>query len=73
MTAACLPVGYLIGRPLRVPVALLCGSLGGVAGLLMVYQNSGYRLMGFKENAREVASIQYRLDTAEPRSVRVAV
>ena len=57
-----LPVGYLIGRPIRGPVMGFMFGMGILAGAMFASQNACYRLMGFRENAKEVESIQYRLD-----------
>lgn len=36
------------------------GTIGIMAGVVFASQNSCYRLMGFRENAREVQTIKYR-------------
>lgn len=50
----------------------LCGTLGCVAGVMFAAQNSAYRLMGFRDNAKEVAEIKERLDGATTPSTTSA-
>ena len=47
--------GYVTGRPLRMPAAATACTIGISAGVLLACQNSFGRLMGYHENAREVA------------------
>lgn len=47
--------GFILGRPARFGMAGLMGSVGLTFGSLVVLQNTRGRLMGFRENAREVA------------------
>merc|ERR1711916_250240 len=65
LAGAMLPVGYLIGRPIRGPVMGFMFVAGSLAGVMFASQNASYRLMGFRENEREVSSLQYRLDRAD--------
>jgi len=38
--SASFPIGYAIGKPIRVPSMWVMGGLGTVAGFLLAYQNS---------------------------------
>lgn len=49
----------------------MAGFLGSIAGIMVASQNSSFRLMGFRENQREVLAIKYRLDTEPPRSMKI--
>jgi hypothetical protein len=37
---ASFPIGYAIGKPIRIPAMWVMGGLGSVAGFLLAYQNS---------------------------------
>ncbi|GMH98333.1 hypothetical protein TrVE_jg12511 [Triparma verrucosa] len=47
--------GYVFGKPVRGPAAAMAGTLGLTAGVLLAYQNSTGRLMGWKENQKEIS------------------
>lgn len=44
------------GHPIRGPASLCAGALGLTAGFIAAYQNSSARLLGYAENAKEVAA-----------------
>jgi hypothetical protein len=46
--------GFLVGRPARFHMAGLMAAVGFTFGSLFVLQNTRGRLMGFRENAREI-------------------
>ncbi|GMH69703.1 hypothetical protein TL16_g05224 [Triparma laevis f. inornata] len=46
--------GYVFGKPVRGPAASMAATLGLTAGVLLAYQNSTGRLMGWKENQKEI-------------------
>jgi len=53
-TAATWGYGYIFGKPLRVPTANTAAALGLTFAGMIALQDSRGRLMGTKENAREV-------------------
>jgi hypothetical protein len=42
------------GAPLRAPTAATAATIGASAAVLMVYQNTSQRLMGLRDNDKEV-------------------
>jgi hypothetical protein len=46
--------GLVIGKPARFHMAGLCAALGFTFGSMVVIQNTRGRLMGFRENTREI-------------------
>lgn len=46
--------GFLVGRPARFHMAGLMAAIGFTFGSLFVLQNTRGRLMGFRENSREL-------------------
>lgn len=46
--------GFLVGRPARFHLAGLMGAIGFTFGSLVVLQNTRGRLMGLRENSREI-------------------
>ncbi|KAK9817746.1 hypothetical protein WJX72_001543 [[Myrmecia] bisecta] len=55
-TGVSLPFGYVTGRSAKmaVPSMYMAGAIGALAGVMLSYQNSSGRLMGFVPNDREV-------------------
>jgi hypothetical protein len=47
--------GFVIGKPARFHMAGLCCAIGFTFGSMVVIQNTRGRLMGFRENTREIA------------------
>ncbi|RLN50303.1 hypothetical protein BBJ29_010053, partial [Phytophthora kernoviae] len=58
ITAVSFPVGYVFGvklhRRVAVPSMWVTGVLGSLGGFLLAYQNSSFRLQGYKANPVEV-------------------
>ena len=46
--------GFLTGKPVRGPAAATAASIGFTFGTFVILQDTRGRLMGYKENAREV-------------------
>jgi hypothetical protein len=59
----------LSGHPIRGPASLCAGALGLTAGFIAAYQNSSARLLGYAENAKEVAAEQKTHQKARAASV----
>jgi hypothetical protein len=57
--------GLVIGKPARFHMAGLCGALGFTFGSMVVIQNTRGRLMGFRENTREI-KMYGEFETAGP-------
>ena len=57
--------GYLLGKPVRGPTAVMCASAGFTFGMFYIMQNVRGRLMGYRENAKEVK--QWGLAPLQPR------
>jgi len=55
VTAASYAFGFATGRPLRRPFASLGATIGLTFGMIVVLQDTRDRLMGYKENSREVS------------------
>jgi hypothetical protein len=47
-------LGYFTGKPMRGPAAATAFTIGATAGVMIAFQNSYGRLMGFRENEREM-------------------
>jgi|EP00979_Chaetoceros_neogracilis_P012880 hypothetical protein len=54
LTSATWGYGYIFGKPYRLPNASTAAALGFTAAGMLILQDSRARLMGFKENQREV-------------------
>lgn len=54
LTVTSYGLGFVLGKPVRVPSALTAASLGLSCGICLGYQNSFQRFMGLRENAAEV-------------------
>jgi len=54
LTSATWGYGYIFGKPYRLPTASTAAALGLTAAGMLILQDSRARLMGFKENSREV-------------------
>jgi len=55
VTVASWGYGFVVGRPARFAMAGLMAGVGFTFGSMVVLQNTRGRLMGFRENRREVA------------------
>ncbi|KAL0592187.1 hypothetical protein ABG067_000294 [Albugo candida] len=62
LTAISFPVGYISGnrvdRFLARPSMWVTGLLGSLGGYLLAYQNSCFRLRGFKDNRGDIRGFQ---------------
>lgn len=47
--------GFIVGRPARFAMAGLMAGIGFTFGSMVALQNTRGRLMGFRENSKEVA------------------
>jgi hypothetical protein len=54
-TVASWTYGFIVGKPARFAVAGLMAGIGFTFGSMVAVQNTRGRLMGFRENKREVA------------------
>lgn len=54
VTAASWGYGYVFGKPVRMPTASTAATIGLTFAGLVVLQDTRGRLMGYKENAKEV-------------------
>jgi hypothetical protein len=46
--------GYLLGKPIRGPTAVMCASAGFTFGMFHTMQTVRSRLLGYRENSKEV-------------------
>jgi len=46
--------GYLVGKPVRAPTAATAAAIGLTFASFLILQDTRSRLMGYKENSREV-------------------
>jgi hypothetical protein len=70
--AGCYAYGYMLGKPVRGPTAVMCASAGFTFGMFYTMQTIRSRLLGYRENVKEVkqwglAPVQPRLYTVEER------
>jgi hypothetical protein len=63
-TVGCWGYGFVTGRPARFAMAGLMAGIGFTYGSLLVIQNTRDRLMGFRENDREVKKYGVDADSA---------
>jgi len=61
-TVGTMPFGYYAGRPqyLHRPTMWMGAIMGACFGIAFSYQNSAARLLGYRENAEEVAAAAKR-------------
>ena len=52
--AATWTYGFLLGKPVRGPTAVMCASAGFTFAMFYTMQNVRGRLLGYRENAQEV-------------------
>lgn len=57
--------GFLLGKPVRGPTAVMCASAGFTFGMFHTMQTVRSRFLGYRENGREVQ--KYGLATVQPR------
>jgi|Transcript_22406 hypothetical protein len=73
VTAGSWSYGYLLGKPVRGSAAATAASIGFTFGTFVILQDTSARLMGYKENAREVDKFglaQWQVPKEEPINVR---
>ncbi|CAJ1936541.1 unnamed protein product [Cylindrotheca closterium] len=57
--------GFLLGKPVRGPTAAMCASAGFTFGMFYTMQTVRSRLLGYRENAKEVK--KWGLAPVQPR------
>lgn len=57
--------GFLLGKPVRGPTAVMCASAGFTFAMFHTMQTVRSRLLGYRENDREVK--KYGLASLQPR------
>jgi hypothetical protein len=62
--------GYLLGKPVRGPTAVMCASAGFTFGMFYTMQTIRSRLLGYRDNASEVK--QWGLAPVQPRRYTIA-
>lgn len=65
VTIASWGYGFMVGRPARFAMAGLMAGIGFTFGSIVILQNTRGRLMGFRENARELKIYGHSNATAE--------
>ena len=63
--AATYAYGFILGKPVRGPTAVMCASAGFTFGMFHTMQTVRSRFLGYRENSREVK--KYGLATVQPR------
>mmetsp|Transcript_27220 Transcript_27220/g.78262 ORF Transcript_27220/g.78262 Transcript_27220/m.78262 type:complete len:138 (-) Transcript_27220:137-550(-) len=58
--------GFLLGKPVRGPTAVMCASAGFTFAMFYTMQNVRGRLLGYRENAKEVK--KWGLAPVQPRA-----
>jgi NADH-ubiquinone oxidoreductase complex I, 21 kDa subunit len=67
ITAASWGFGFIRGRPARFGMAGLMAGIGFTFGTMVLIQNTRGRLMGFRENSREISKYgQASIETNVP-------
>lgn len=62
--------GFMVGRPARFGMAGLMAGIGFTFGSLVAVQNTRGRLMGFRENGREIAKLGAAEGAGAPEDFR---
>jgi hypothetical protein len=57
--------GFLLGKPVRGPTAVMCASAGFTFAMFYTMQNVRGRLLGYRENAQEVT--KWGIESIQPR------
>ena len=52
--AGCYAYGFILGKPVRGPTAVMCASAGFTFGMFYTMQTIRSRLLGYRENDKEV-------------------
>lgn len=61
--------GFLLGKPVRGPTAVMCASAGFTFAMFHTMQTVRSRLLGYRENAKEVK--KYGVAPVQPRAYSV--
>ena len=61
--------GFLLGKPVRGPTAVMCASAGFTFAMFYTMQNVRGRLLGYRENAQEVK--KWGVESIQPRPAQV--
>lgn len=61
--------GFVLGKPVRGPTAVMCASAGFTFAMFYTMQNVRGRLLGYRENAKEVK--KWGLAPVQPRPVAI--
>ena len=61
--------GYLLGKPIRGPTAVMCASAGFTFAMFYTMQSVRSRLLGYRENGPEVA--KWGLAPIQPRKYTI--
>ena len=59
--------GYIFGKPVRLPTASTAAAIGITFAGMVALQDNRDRLMGYKENAKEVAKYGLAPDEFQPK------
>jgi hypothetical protein len=62
--------GYLLGKPVRGPTAVMCASAGFTFAMFHTMQTVRSRFLGYRENSREV--MKYGLAPVQPRRYSIS-
>jgi NADH-ubiquinone oxidoreductase complex I, 21 kDa subunit len=63
--------GFILGKPVRGPTAVMCASAGFTFGMFHTMQTVRSRFLGYRENSREVT--RYGLATVQPRPYKSVI
>jgi hypothetical protein len=61
--------GYLLGKPVRGPTAVMCASAGFTFGMFYTMQTVRSRLLGYRENSKEVK--KWGMAQLQPRTYTI--
>ena len=69
VTAGTYAYGFLLGKPIRGPTAVMCASAGFTFAMFHTMQTVRSRFLGYRENDREVE--KYGLAPLQPRRLEI--
>jgi hypothetical protein len=69
VTAGTYVYGFLLGKPVRGPTAVMCASAGFTFGMFHTMQTVRSRMLGYRENAQEVK--KFGLASVQPRKQEI--
>lgn len=70
VTAGSWGYGYIFGKPVRMPTASTAAAIGFTFATFMVLQDTRARLMGYKENAKEIKKYGLHSEQVPKRPVQ---